>query len=196
MRKIAGLLRFQMILTFDFFFPLKFLTNWQKRTFKRLRRWRFKSCRGGAIGRVLASKPWGREFKSRFLIASFFILFSNSTRRHNAGFYTPTRRGADTEPVYAGVSTHGVQLINAVSRSRKFYYPADAYNKSKLAQVLFTKHLEDLFVQNGLKIQTHSLHPGVVDTELFVHSSTDYIPWLRRLLFKVSEKDLKFDFFF
>jgi NAD(P)-dependent dehydrogenase (short-subunit alcohol dehydrogenase family) len=69
---------------------------------------------------------------------------------------------------------------------RKFYYPADAYNKSKLAQVLFTKHLQVLLSQSGLKIQTNSLHPGVVDTDLFANSSTDYIPWFRTLLFKVS----------
>lgn len=69
---------------------------------------------------------------------------------------------------------------------RKFYYPADAYNKSKLAQVLFTNHLQALLSQNGLKMQTNSLHPGVVDTDLFANSSTDYIPWFRTLMFKVS----------
>lgn len=69
---------------------------------------------------------------------------------------------------------------------RKFYYPADAYNKSKLAQVLFTKSLEKIFADHELKIQSHSLHPGVVNTDLFEHSSTDYIPWMRKLFFKVS----------
>lgn len=68
---------------------------------------------------------------------------------------------------------------------RKFYYPADAYNKSKLAQVLFTKSLEKIFAEHGLKIQSHSLHPGVVNTDLFEHSSTDYVPWIRKLFFKV-----------
>jgi len=42
-----------------------------------------------------------------------------------------------------------------------------------------------LLSQNGLKIQTNSLHPGVVDTDLFANSSTDYIPWFRTLFFKV-----------
>lgn len=68
---------------------------------------------------------------------------------------------------------------------RKFYYPADAYNKSKLAQVMFTNHLEKIFKENGLKIQSNSVHPGIVDTELFANSSTDYIPWLRKIFFKV-----------
>jgi len=69
---------------------------------------------------------------------------------------------------------------------KKFYYPADAYNKSKLAQVLFTQHLEKIFAARSLKIQNHSLHPGVVNTELFENTSTDYVPWIRKLLFKVS----------
>jgi NAD(P)-dependent dehydrogenase (short-subunit alcohol dehydrogenase family) len=68
---------------------------------------------------------------------------------------------------------------------RKFYYPADSYNKSKLAQVLFTRSLEKLFAEHNLKLQSHSLHPGVVNTELFEHSSTDYVPWVRKL-FKVN----------
>jgi NAD(P)-dependent dehydrogenase (short-subunit alcohol dehydrogenase family) len=67
----------------------------------------------------------------------------------------------------------------------KFYYPADSYNKSKLAQVLFTRSLEKLFAEHNLKLQSHSLHPGVVNTELFEHSSTDYVPWVRKL-FKVN----------
>ncbi|CAG9809471.1 unnamed protein product [Chironomus riparius] len=71
---------------------------------------------------------------------------------------------------------------------KKFYYPADAYNKSKLAQVLFTKHLQVLLSQNGLKMQTNSLHPGVVDTDLFANSSTDYIPWFRTIMFKTPEE--------
>ncbi|CRK88704.1 CLUMA_CG002366, isoform B [Clunio marinus] len=71
---------------------------------------------------------------------------------------------------------------------QKFYYPADAYNKSKLAQVLFTKSLERFFSEHELKIQSHSLHPGVVNTDLFEHSSTDYIPWIRKIFFKTPEE--------
>lgn len=69
--------------------------------------------------------------------------------------------------------------------SRKFYYPADAYNKSKLAQVMFSKHLETIFREENLNIQSHSLHPGVVNTDLFQNSSTTYIPWIREIFFKV-----------
>lgn len=76
-------------------------------------------------------------------------------------------------------------IFNFLNTLRKFYYPADAYNKSKLAQVFFTNHLEKLLREKGLKLQSNSLHPGVVDTELFAHTSTDYVPWVRKLFFKV-----------
>jgi NAD(P)-dependent dehydrogenase (short-subunit alcohol dehydrogenase family) len=71
---------------------------------------------------------------------------------------------------------------------KKFYYPADAYNNSKLTQVLFSKHLEAIFKERGLHIQSHSLHPGVVNTDIFENSSTSYIPWFRQLLFKTPEE--------
>lgn len=67
----------------------------------------------------------------------------------------------------------------------KHYYPSDAYNQSKLAQVLFTKHLEVKLKEDGAHTQVHSLHPGVVDTDLFENSNTTLIPWFRKLLFKV-----------
>lgn len=69
--------------------------------------------------------------------------------------------------------------------NRKYYYPPDAYNQSKLAQVLFTKHLQNIFDSDTeCNVQIHAVHPGVVDTELFVHSNT--IPILKQLFFKVN----------
>lgn len=68
---------------------------------------------------------------------------------------------------------------------RKFYYPADAYMKSKLAQVLFSKHLDKICREENFNVQSHSLHPGVVNTDLFEHSSTSYVPIMRSVLFKV-----------
>lgn len=70
----------------------------------------------------------------------------------------------------------------------KNYYPSTAYNQSKLAQVLFTKHVNLQFEEDNDPIQAHSLHPGVVNTDLFEHSSTSYVPWVRQLLFKNPEQ--------
>lgn len=67
---------------------------------------------------------------------------------------------------------------------RKYYYPPDAYNQSKLAQVLFTRHLQIKLNQEN--VQVHAVHPGIVDTDLFVHSSTTYIPWFKKIFFKVT----------
>lgn len=66
------------------------------------------------------------------------------------------------------------------------YYPATAYNQSKLAQVLFTKHLNNILREEGAHVQVHAVHPGVVDTDLFVHSSTTAVPGLKRIFFKVN----------
>lgn len=69
---------------------------------------------------------------------------------------------------------------------RNSYYPPDAYNQSKLAQVLFTRHLQRIFNNDeDAHVQVHAVHPGVVDTDLFIHSSTTYVPWFKKLLFKV-----------
>lgn len=70
--------------------------------------------------------------------------------------------------------------------SRNFYYPPDAYAKSKLAQVYFTKYLDLFLKEKGLKIQVHAPHPGIVNTDLFEHSSNTYIPWFKDIFYKVS----------
>lgn len=76
-------------------------------------------------------------------------------------------------------------LTNDLTFFRKSYYPADAYGKSKLAQVYFTKYLEMMLREKGLKIQVHAAHPGIVDTDLFKHSSNTYIPWFKQIFYKV-----------
>lgn len=68
----------------------------------------------------------------------------------------------------------------------KTYYPVMAYYQSKLAQVLFTRHLQQLIDHDeDCHVQVHAVHPGLVDTDIFVHSSTNYVPWIKRILFKV-----------
>lgn len=70
-------------------------------------------------------------------------------------------------------------------RSKK-YHPVTAYNQSKLAQILFTRHLQQVINEDEeWHVQVHAVHPGVVDTELFCNSSTTYIPWIKRIFFKV-----------
>lgn len=68
------------------------------------------------------------------------------------------------------------------------YYPITAYNNSKLAQVMFTKYLQTWLDNEQIHVQTNSLHPGVVDTELFEHTSSTSIGWFKKLLFKSAEE--------
>jgi len=71
----------------------------------------------------------------------------------------------------------------------KCYYPPVAYNQSKLAQVLFTRYLQKMLDKNpSNNVQIYAVHPGVVDTDLFCHSSTTYIPWFKKLFFKTPEE--------
>lgn len=53
--------------------------------------------------------------------------------------------------------------------SEEKYDPGAAYNQSKLANVLFTKELSERLKGSG--VTANSLHPGVVDTDLFRHMS-------------------------
>ena len=59
----------------------------------------------------------------------------------------------------------GLDTIN----SEAHYSPYDAYHKSKLANVLFTKALAKRL--SGTSVTVNSLHPGFVDTELQRHST-------------------------
>lgn len=51
--------------------------------------------------------------------------------------------------------------------SEKEYSPADAYNQSKLANVLFTRELADRL--RGTGVSVFSVHPGIVNTEITRH---------------------------
>lgn len=71
---------------------------------------------------------------------------------------------------------------------RNFYYPADSYSKSKLAQVLFTMSLDRLCREKHLKIRVLAVHPGIVNTDLFKNSNSDYFPWMKKFLYKTPEQ--------
>ncbi|XP_075165695.1 polyprenol dehydrogenase [Haematobia irritans] len=70
----------------------------------------------------------------------------------------------------------------------KYYSPGDAYSQSKLAQVLCTRHLQQLLDSEQAYVQVIAVHPGVVDTDLFEHSATTAVPWFNKLFFKTPEQ--------
>lgn len=71
----------------------------------------------------------------------------------------------------------------------KHYHAGLAYGNSKLAQIMFTNHLQKLCNESDLKVQLYCAHPGIVDTEIFntipVFGS---LKFLRRLILKVKFK--------
>ncbi|XP_071452648.1 retinol dehydrogenase 12-like [Hetaerina americana] len=69
--------------------------------------------------------------------------------------------------------------------SEKCYMPGAAYAQSKLAQVLFTRHLEKLFQDSDIPIHVYAVHPGVCDTDLFKGTYIKKaMPWLVHFFFK------------
>lgn len=68
----------------------------------------------------------------------------------------------------------------------KYYHAGLQYGNSKLAQILFTNHLETICKKKNLKVQSHCAHPGIVDTEIFQTTPLfGSLNFVRRLLFKV-----------
>ena len=71
---------------------------------------------------------------------------------------------------------------------RNYYSALDAYNQSKLANVLFSYELNRRLKEKNCLVTSNAVHPGIVDTELF-HG----LPWCLKipqdglvyLLFKV-----------
>ncbi|KAH8403999.1 hypothetical protein KR215_007784 [Drosophila sulfurigaster] len=85
-----------------------------------------------------------------------------------------------------------VNLIGSINykdiNGLKNYYPGAAYSQSKLAQILFTRHLQSLLDAEKSHVQVIAVHPGIVDTELFEHSATTSVPFLKKILFKTPER--------
>ncbi|XP_067633477.1 retinol dehydrogenase 12 [Eurosta solidaginis] len=70
----------------------------------------------------------------------------------------------------------------------KYYYPSTAYSQSKLAQILAARHLQTILDAQSAHVQVNSVHPGIVDTDLFEYSATTSVPFVKRLFFKTPEQ--------
>lgn len=69
----------------------------------------------------------------------------------------------------------------------KYYHAGLQYGNSKLAQILFTNHLQKLCNEADLKVQLHCAHPGIVDTDIFKTTPVfGSLNFLRRLILKVT----------
>jgi NAD(P)-dependent dehydrogenase (short-subunit alcohol dehydrogenase family) len=95
--------------------------------------------------------------------------------------------GHNTRVVNVSSCAHECGTINYEDFNyQNFYHTGLAYGDSKLAQIMFTRHMEKVCREKSWKIQSHAGHPGVVDTEIFQNSIWGSMKWLRQLIFKVN----------
>lgn len=60
--------------------------------------------------------------------------------------------------------------------SKKYYSPFEAYNQSKLANVLFSYELNRRLKEKNCPVTSNAVHPGIVNTDLF-----QGLPWFLRI---------------
>ncbi|CAG9809469.1 unnamed protein product [Chironomus riparius] len=85
-------------------------------------------------------------------------------------------------------SHHGGRVKYDDFNCTKFYNPGMSYCDSKLAQVMFTRHLHKMFIEKSWNVQPYSCHPGLVNTGIFENSLVKSLNWLRKLTMKTPEQ--------
>ncbi|XP_068618756.1 retinol dehydrogenase 11-like [Battus philenor] len=71
---------------------------------------------------------------------------------------------------------------------KEHYDTIAAYAQSKLAQVMTARYLNKLLESEDANVKFYSVHPGIVDTDLFEHTIFKNLPWLKKIFFKTPEK--------
>jgi len=76
-----------------------------------------------------------------------------------------------------------MDFSNLLFENGKDYSPMKAYGRSKLSNLLFTYELQRFFDENKVDCMAIAAHPGVSDTNLFVHAAPKWAMSLTRPLF-------------
>ncbi|CAK1586496.1 unnamed protein product [Parnassius mnemosyne] len=71
---------------------------------------------------------------------------------------------------------------------KEHYDTIAAYAQSKLAQIMIARYLNKLLESEDVNVKFYSAHPGIVDTDLFEHTTFHHLPWLKKIFFKTPEK--------
>lgn len=50
------------------------------------------------------------------------------------------------------------------------------------------RYLDKLLDNEDANVKFYSVHPGIVDTDLFEHTNFHKLPWLKKIFFKTPEK--------
>ncbi|XP_043500222.1 dehydrogenase/reductase SDR family member on chromosome X-like isoform X1 [Polistes fuscatus] len=77
---------------------------------------------------------------------------------------------------------------NTIELIRKNFNTYLLYAQTKLAQVISTKHLQNLLEKKQLGIQVYAVHPGLVDTNLFQYSNLKKFRWFYKYIVKTPEQ--------
>lgn len=70
---------------------------------------------------------------------------------------------------------------------RKNFVTLENYSQSKLAILMFTKKLARELKQLNIPVRVNAVHPGIVNTELFLHDNSyfRFLKFLTDILIKV-----------
>ncbi|XP_013172342.1 PREDICTED: retinol dehydrogenase 11-like [Papilio xuthus] len=71
---------------------------------------------------------------------------------------------------------------------KEHYDTIAAYAQSKLAQIMTARYLNKLLDIQDANVKFYSVHPGIVDTDLFENTTFNKLPWLKKIFFKTPEK--------
>ena len=75
---------------------------------------------------------------------------------------------------YKKFMTFPLKLCSVIYR--EYYSPFEAYNQSKLANVLFSYELNRRLKEKNCPVTSNAVHPGIVNTDLF-----QGLPWFLRI---------------
>ncbi|XP_075978994.1 polyprenol dehydrogenase-like [Anticarsia gemmatalis] len=72
---------------------------------------------------------------------------------------------------------------------KEHYDSTAAYAQSKLAQLMSARYINKMLEQEGCAVKSYSVHPGIVDTDLFEKTMfKKTFPWAMKLFFKTPAK--------
>ncbi|KAG7198465.1 hypothetical protein KM043_005847 [Ampulex compressa] len=124
-------------------------------------------------------QQWGVNYLSHFLLTSLLL-----PQLRNGSL-----NGECSRVINVTSCAHVLGSINFNDINQKDQFVTSAaYAQSKLAQVLFTKRLQYLLNEKKLNVKVYAVHPGIVDTDLFMHSYVRHFKLLFSYITKTPEE--------
>ncbi|XP_029048293.1 dehydrogenase/reductase SDR family member on chromosome X-like [Osmia bicornis bicornis] len=106
-------------------------------------------------------QQWGVNYLSHFLLTALLLPLLKA-----GGLPQQSSRIVNVTSCAHLLGKINFSDINSKNR----FLSMNAYSQSKLAQVVFTKWLQNILKEKQYHVQAYTVHPGIVNTELFVNS--------------------------